>query len=55
MTKKTYLIIKLEIKADADIDNIITEIRTDNTRILVAHPDIIGAEIVGSSDGLIFD
>ena len=55
-TKSTYLIIKLEIKKEADIDDIICEIRErEFEETLTIHKDITKVEIIGSSDGLIFD
>ena len=53
-TKKTYLIIQLEIKKYADIDDIILDLRNVTSK-LVEHPDIKESKIIGSSDGLIFD
>ena len=56
-TKSTYLIIKLEIKKEADIDDIIRDVRDRDfeNQTLTFHKDIMKAEIIGSSDGLIFD
>ena len=53
-TKNTYLIVQLKIKKEADIDNIIMDLR-NITSNLVEHPDIKESKIIGSSDGLIFD
>jgi hypothetical protein len=53
-TKSTYLIIQLEIKKEADIDDIIMDLRGITSK-LVEHPDIKESKIIGSSDGLIFD
>ena len=56
MTKKTYLIIRLYMKEDADIDEII--IGTGESIVIAmksANADVIDAEIVGSSDEIIFD
>jgi len=56
MTKKTYLIIRLYLKKDADIDEII--IGTGESIVIAmksANADVIDAEIVGSSDEIIFD
>mgnify|MGYP003676874979 FL=1 len=56
-TKSTYLILKLEIKKEADIDDIIRDLkdRDYEPNSGVFHKDVMTAEIVGSSDGLIFD
>ena len=56
MAKKTYLIIRLYMKEDADIDEII--IGTGESIVIAmksANADVIDAEIVGSSDQIIFD
>ena len=56
MAKKTYLIIRLYMKEDADIDEII--IGTGHElcmELKSANADVIDAEIVGSSDEIIFD
>ena len=53
-TKSTYLIIQLEVKKEADIDDIIMDLRGITSK-LVEHPDIKESKIIGSSDGLIFD
>ena len=56
MAKKTYLIIRLYMKEDADIDEII--IGTGHelcVELKSANADVIDAEIVGSSDEIIFD
>ena len=49
MAKKTYLIIRLDLNDEADIDDVII-----NTEIIYPD-DVIDAEIVGSSDEIIFD
>jgi hypothetical protein len=49
MAKKTYLIIRLDLNDGADIDDVII-----NTEIIYPD-DVIDAEIVGSSDEIIFD
>ena len=49
MAKKTYLIIRLDLNDGADIDDVII-----NTEIIYPD-DVIDAEIVGSSDQIIFD
>jgi hypothetical protein len=48
--KKTYLIVKLEIDADADIGVIITDME-----VKIKHKDIYDSQVVGSSDEIIFD
>ena len=56
MTKKTYLIIRLYMKEDADIDEVI--MGTGESVVIAiksANDDVIDAEIVGSSDEIIFD
>ena len=53
-TKKTYLIIQLEIKKYADIDDIIMDLQKRGWPHY-PHPDIKESKIIGSSDGLIFD
>jgi len=56
MTKKTYLIIRLYMKEDADIDEIIIGSGHELCKELKdANVDVIDAEIVGSSDEIIFD
>jgi len=55
-TKKTYLIIQLEIKKYADIDDIIMDLRdTQGHSYVIEHSKIVDHKIIGSSDGLIFD
>ena len=56
MTKKTYLIIRLYMKEDADIDELIMG-TGESVAIAIksANDDVIDAEIVGSSDEIIFD
>ena len=56
MTKKTYLIIRLYMMEDADIDEVI--MGTGESVVIAmksANDDVIDAEIVGSSDEIIFD
>ena len=56
MTMKTYLIIRLYMKEDADIDEVI--MGTGESVVIAmksANDDVIDAEIVGSSDEIIFD
>jgi len=56
MAKKTYLIIRLYMKEDADIDEVI--MGTGESVVIAiksANDDVIDAEIVGSSDEIIFD
>ena len=56
MAKKTYLIIRLDMKEDADIDEIIIGSGHELCKELKdANVDVIDAEIVGSSDEIIFD
>ncbi len=56
MTKKTYLIIRLYLKKDADIDEIIVGTGHELCMELKsANVDVVHAEIVGSSDQIIFD
>jgi len=55
-TKKTYLIIQLEIEKESNIDNIIIDLRdTQGHSYVIEHPRIVDHKIIGSSDGLIFD
>ena len=49
MAKKTYLIIRLDLNDEADIDDVII-----NTEIIYPD-DVIDAEIIGSSVEMIFD
>ena len=56
MTKKTYLIIRLYMKEDADIDEVI--MGTGESVVIAmksANDDVIDAEIIGSSVEMIFD
>ena len=56
MTKETYLIIRLYMKEDADIDEIIIGTGQELcVELKSANADVIDAEIVGSSDNIIFD
>ena len=56
MAKKTYLIIRLDMKEDADIDEIIIGTGHELCKELKdANADVIDAEIVGSSDDITFD
>ena len=56
MAKKTYLIIRLYMKEDADIDEIIIGTGHELCKELKdANADVIDAEIVGSSDDITFD
>ena len=56
MAKKTYLIIRLYMKEDADIDEIIIGTGHELCMELKnANVDVIDAQIVGSSDQIIFD
>ena len=56
MAKKTYLIIRLYMKEDADIDEIIIGTGQELcVELKSANRDVIDAEIVGSSDEIIFD
>ena len=56
MAKKTYLIIRLYMKEDADIDEIIIGTGQELcVELKSANRDVIDAEIVGSSDQIIFD
>ena len=45
MARHTYVIIRIDIKDDADVDDIVNEM--DYT---LTHKDIIDTEVVGSSD-----
>ena len=45
MARYTYVIIRIDIKDDADVDDIVNEM--DYT---LTHKDIIDTEVVGSSD-----
>ena len=56
MAKKTYLIIRLDMKEDADIDEIIIGTGHELCKELKdANADVIDAEIIGSSVEMIFD
>ena len=56
MAKKTYLIIRLYMKEDADIDEIIIGTGHELCKELKdANADVIDAEIIGSSVEMIFD
>ena len=56
MAKKTYLIIRLDMKEDADVDEIIIGTGHELCKELKdANADVIDAEIVGSSDDITFD
>ena len=50
MTRKTYLIIKLEINEEAEISDIIMEMDYS-----IKHKDVKDTEVVGSSDDITFD
>ena len=56
MTKESYLIIRLYMKEDADIDELIMG-TGESVAIAIksANDDVIDAEIVGSSDDITFD
>ena len=56
MTKKTYLIIRLYMKEDADIDEVI--MGTGESVVIAmksANDAVIDAEIIGTSVEMIFD
>ncbi len=56
MAKKTYLIIRLYMKEDADIDEVIMGAGELVPQLMAQnYDDVIDAEIVGSSDEIIFD
>jgi len=56
MAKKTYLIIRLDMKEDADVDEIIIGTGHELCKELKdANADVIDAEIIGTSVEMIFD
>ena len=56
MAKKTYLIIRLDMKEGADVDEIIIGTGYELCKELKdANADVIDAEIVGSCDDITFD
>ena len=56
MAKKTYLIIRLDMKEGADIDEIIIGSGHELCKELKdANADVIDAEIIGTSVEMIFD